>query len=113
MADANDSADKRDEEQVVEDTDADEKDTERSEKTDEEQTVRDTDADTKAIDSRLNAMEDMMQRMNGTLNKLTSSMSSVIGNGVIYDVDDTDASDDDGVDNAKKDVLDLAIDDIR
>lgn len=113
MADANDDAEKRDEEQVVKDTDADVKDTESSEKTDEEQTVRDTDADTKAIDSRLNAMEDMMQRMNGTLTKLTSSMSAVIGNGVIYDVDDTDTSDDDGVGTAKKDVLDLAIDDIR
>lgn len=112
MADANDDAEKRDEEQVVKDTGTDVKDTESSEKTDEEQTVRDTDADTKAIDSRLNAMEDMMQRMNGTLTKLTSSMSAVIGNGVIYDVDDTDASDDDGVGTAKKGVLDLAIDDI-
>lgn len=113
MADATDDAEKRDEEQEVRDGDADTKDTEQAEKADEEQAVRDTDADTKNIDSRLNAMEDMMQRMNGTLNKLTSSMSAVVGNGVIYDVDDTDASDDDGVDSAKRDVLDLSIDDIR
>lgn len=113
MADATDNADKRDEEQEVRDTDADAKDTEQAEKADEEQTVRDTDADTSAIDSRLDAMEDMIQRMSGTLSKMAASMSAVVGNGVIYDVDDTDASDDDGADSAKRDVLDLSIDDIR
>lgn len=113
MADADESAEKRDEEQEVRDNDADTKDTEQSEKTDEEQTVRDTDADTKNIDSRLNSMEEMMQRMNGTLNKLVSTQSTLVGNGVIYDVDDSDPSDDDNVDTAKRGVLDLSLDGIE
>lgn len=48
---------KRDEEQIIEDTDADTKDVEESEKTDEEQIVEDTDADTKDVDNKIDTLE--------------------------------------------------------
>lgn len=76
------------------------------------QTGIDTGSDTSSIDSRLDAIEEMIQRMNGTMNKIVSAQSALVGNGVIYDVDDTDPSDDDNVDSAKSSVLDLSIDDI-
>ena len=76
------------------------------------QTGSDTDSDTSSIDSRLDAIEEMIQRMNGTMNKIVSAQSALVGNGVIYDVDDTDPSDDDNVGSARSSVLDLSIDDI-
>ena len=76
------------------------------------QTGSDTGSDTSNIDSRLVAIEEMIQRMNGTMNKIVSAQSALVGNGVIYDVDDTDPSDDDNVDSARSSVLDLSIDDI-
>lgn len=113
MADANDDAEKRDEEQEVRDADADTRDTEQSEKRDEGQEVRDADADTKDVDSRLAAMEDMIQRMNGTLQKLADAQSAIVGAGTIIDVDDADPSDDDGMGAPDvRDVLDLSINDI-
>lgn len=72
----------------------------------------DTGLDTNGIDSRLDAIEEMIQRMNGTMNKIVSTQSALVGNGVIYDVDDTDPSDDDNVGAARSSVLDLSIDDI-
>lgn len=71
-----------------------------------------TGSDTNGIDSRLDAIEEMIQRMNGTMNKIVSAQSALVGNGVIYDVDDTDPSDDDNVGSARSSVLDLSIDDI-
>ena len=76
------------------------------------QTGSDTGLDTNGIDSRLDAIEEMIQRMNGTMNKIVSTQSALVGNGVIYDVDDTDPSDDDNVGAARSSVLDLSIDDI-
>ena len=76
------------------------------------QTGSDTGSDTSSIDSRLDAIEEMIQRMNGTMNKIVSAQSALVGNGVIYDVDDTDPSDDDNVGAARSSVLDLSIDDI-
>ena len=76
------------------------------------QTGSDTGLDTNGIDSRLEAIEEMIQRMNGTMNKIVSTQSAIVGNGVIYDVDDTDPSDDDNVGSARSSVLDLSIDDI-
>lgn len=76
------------------------------------QTGSDTGLDTNGIDSRLDAIEEMIQRMNGTMNKIVSTQSALVGNGVIYDVDDTDPSDDDNVGAARNSVLDLSIDDI-
>lgn len=76
------------------------------------QTGSDTGFDTSNIDSRLVAIEEMIQRMNGTMNKIVSTQSALVGNGVIYDVDDTDPSDDDNVGSARSSVLDLSIDDI-
>lgn len=79
---------------------------------DTEQSGSDTGSDTSSIDSRLDAIEEMIQRMNGTMNKIVSTQSALVGNGVIYDVDDTDPSDDDNVGAARSSVLDLSIDDI-
>lgn len=76
------------------------------------QTGSDTGSDTSNIDSRLVAIEEMIQRMNGTMNKIVSAQSALVENGVIYDVDDTDPSDDDNVGAARSSVLDLSIDDI-
>lgn len=76
------------------------------------QTGSDTGSDTSNIDSRLVAIEEMIQRMNGTMNKIVSTQSALVENGVIYDVDDTDPSDDDNVGAARSSVLDLSIDDI-
>lgn len=76
------------------------------------QTGSDTGSDTSSIDSRLDAIEEMIQRMNGTMNKIVSAQSALVGNGVIYDVDDTDPSDDDNAGSARSSVLDLSIDDI-
>lgn len=76
------------------------------------QTGSDTGSDTSNIDSRLVAIEEMIQRMNGTMNKIVSAQSAIVENGVIYDVDDTDPSDDDNVGAARSSVLDLSIDDI-
>lgn len=76
------------------------------------QSGSDTGSDTSNIDSRLDAIEEMIQRMNGTMNKIVSAQSALVGNGVIYDVDDTDPSDDDSVGSARSSVLDLSIDDI-
>lgn len=76
------------------------------------QTGSDTGSDTSNIDSRLAVIEEMVQRMNGTMNKIVSTQSAIVENGVIYDVDDTDPSDDDNVGSARSSVLDLSIDDI-
>lgn len=114
MADSSDDAEKRDEEQEVRDADADERDSEQAEKRDEEQEVRDADADTKDVDSRLNAIEDMVQRINGTLQKLVSTQAAIVDTGAIVDVDDTDPTDDDGMGAPQvKDVLDLSIDNLK
>lgn len=112
MADANDDAEKRDEEQEVSDTDADTRDEDAASKTDEEQVVRDTDSDTKAVDSRLDAIEDMLQRMNGTLQKVVSAQSVLVESGAIVDTDYTDPTEDDGMGAALDNgVLDLTIKD--
>lgn len=112
MADETRDEAKRDEEQEVRDSDADTEDTERVEKTDEEQTVRDTDADTKSIESRLDFIEDMMQRIMGTVTKVADAQSVLVESGAVIDTADEDPSDDDGMSaSGVDDVLDLRIDD--
>lgn len=111
MADATRDEDKRDEEQEVRDSDADTRDVEEAEKTDEEQEVRDTDADTRDVTSRLDEMWDMMQRMNGTLTKLSDGYAAIATSGTITDTTDIDPTDDDGMGAPGiSDVLDLRID---
>lgn len=104
MGDTENIDETRDDEQEVHEGETDAPDT--------EQTVSDAGSDTSSIDSRLDAIEEMIQRMNGTMNKIVSTQSALVGNGVIYDVDDTDPSDDDNVGAARSSVLDLSIDDI-
>lgn len=99
MADANTDADKREDEVATEDVATETENSEQTEKTDEEQTVRDTDFDTSAIDSRLDAIETMMQRMSGTIETLVSAQSVLIDSGAIVDTYDDDPSDTDDVDD--------------
>lgn len=104
MGDTNDIDETRDDVQEVNEGNTEAPDT--------GQTDSDAGLDTNGIDSRLDAIEEMIQRMNGTMNKIVSTQSAIVGNGVIYDVDDTDPSDDDNVGSARSSVLDLSIDDI-
>ena len=112
MADDNSGEVKRDEEQEVFNSNADDDDIGSVEKTDEEQTVRDTDFDTSNIDSRLDSIEQMMQRVIGTMNKLADAQSVLVESGAVIDTVDEDPSDNDGMSaSAVDDVLDLRIDD--
>lgn len=112
MADENRSDEQRDEEQEVFNSNADDDDICSVEKTDKEQTVRDTDFDTSNIDSRLDSIEQMMQRVIGTMNKLADAQSVLVESGAVIDTVDEDPSDDDGMSaSAVDDVLDLRIDD--
>ena len=104
MGDTDDIDETQDDVQEANDSDAEAPDT--------GQTDSDAGSDTNGIDSRLDAIEEMIQRMNGNMNKIVSAQSALVGNGVIYDVDDTDPSDDDNVGSARSSVLDLSIDDI-
>lgn len=99
MADANVDAEKRDDEKVASDNVAETENSEQPVKTDEEQVVRDTDSDTKMMDSRLDALETMMQRMNGTLDKIVSAQSVLVDSGAIIDTMESDPSDTDDVDD--------------
>lgn len=111
MADTDGTDDRRDEEQEVSDTDADTRDVEDAGKADEEQEVRDADADTRDVTSRLDEMWDMMQRMNGTLTKLSDGYAAIATSGTITDTTDPDPTDDDGIGSSDvRDVLDLRID---
>lgn len=112
MADDNIGEVKRDEEQEVFNSNADDADIGSVEKTDEEQTVRDTDFDTSNIDSRLDSIEQMMQRVIGTMNKLADAQSVLVESGAVIDTVDEDPSDYDGMSaSTVDDVLDLRIDD--
>lgn len=112
MADENRSDEQRDEDREVFNSNADDDDIGSVEKTDEEQTVRDTDFDTSNIDSRLDSIEQMMQRVIGTMNKLADAQSVLVESGAVIDTVDEDPSDDDGMSaSAVDDVLDLRIDD--
>lgn len=112
MADDNSGEVKRDEEQEVFNSNADDDDIGSVEKTDEEQTVRDTDFDISNIDARLDSIEQMMQRVIGTMNKLADAQSVLVESGAVIDTVDEDPSDDDGMSaSAVDDVLDLRIDD--
>lgn len=114
MADANDSAEERDENTVPADDATDTENSEQTSKVDEEQVVRDTDSDTKVVNSRLDAIEDMMQRMSGTLETLVSAQSVLVDSGAIIDTAEDDPSDTDDVDdfnNPDYDTLNLRITD--
>lgn len=107
MADENRSYEQRDEEQEVSD---DCTDTERDDSPDEEQTDR-NDVDTSSIDSRLDSIELMMQRVIGTMTRLADAQSVLVETGTLIDTADDDPTDDDGMSSSDvDDVLDLRID---
>ena len=114
MADANDSAEERDENTASDDNATETENSEQTSNTEEEQVVRDTNSDTKVVDSRLDALETMMQRMSGTLDTLVAAQSVLIDSGAIIDTAESDPSDTDDVDdfnNPDYDTLDLRITD--
>lgn len=68
--------------------------------------------DTKSINSRLDGIEDMIQRLTGSLQKVTDAQSVLVQSGAVIDTNETDPSDDDGVDafnDPSFDTLDLRI----
>lgn len=70
--------------------------------------------DTKSINSRLDGIEDMIQRLTGSLQKVTDVQSVLLQSGAVIDTNDTDPSDDDGVkafNDPSFDTLDLRITD--
>lgn len=70
--------------------------------------------DTKSINSRLDGIEDMIQRLTGSLQKVTDAQSVLLQSGAVIDTNDTDPSDDDGVkafNDPSFDTLDLRITD--
>ena len=70
--------------------------------------------DTKSINSRLDGIEDMIQRLTGSLQKVTDAQSVLLQSGAVIDTNDTDPSDDDGVkafNDPSFDTLDLHITD--
>lgn len=105
MADANDDAVERDESTVPSEVDA-----EPQEHNDPEPTV---DIDTKSINSRLDGLEDMMQRVMGKITQITDAQSVLVESGAIVDTCG-DPSDNDGIDafnDPSFDTLDLRITD--
>ena len=70
--------------------------------------------DTKSINSRLDGIEDMIQRLTGSLQKVTDAQSVLLQSGAVIDTNETDPSDDDGVkafNDPSFDTLDLRITD--
>lgn len=70
--------------------------------------------DTKSINSRLDGIEDMIQRLTGSLQKVTDAQSVLLQSGAVIDTNETDPSDDDGVEafnDPSFDTLDLRITD--
>lgn len=70
--------------------------------------------DTKSINSRLDGIEDMIQRLRGSLQKVTDAQSVLLQSGAVIDTNETDPSDDDGVkvfNDPSFDTLDLRITD--
>ena len=70
--------------------------------------------DTKSINSRLDGIEDMIQRLTGSLQKVSDAQAVLVQSGAVVDVNDTDPSDDDGVrafNDPSFDTLDLRITD--
>ena len=112
MADDNGGEVRHDKEEEVSGSDSGTEDIGRAESTDEGQTVRDVDFDTSDIDSRLDSIEQMMQRVIGTMTKLTDAQSVLVESGAVIDTADEDPSDDDGMSAPiVDDVFDLRIDD--
>lgn len=70
--------------------------------------------DTNSINSRLDGIEDMIQRLTGSLQKVSDAQSVLVQSGAVIDTNDTDPSDDDGVrafNDPSFDTLDLRITD--
>lgn len=70
--------------------------------------------DTKSINSRLDGIEDMIQRLTGSLQKVTDAQSVLVQSGAVIDTNDTDPSDNDGMEEFNDpsfDTLDLRITD--
>lgn len=69
---------KRDEEEIVEDTDADTSDDMEASKTDEEQIVEDTDADTRDIDKKIEELGAKVDEIMGALSEGFDTISNVM-----------------------------------
>lgn len=70
--------------------------------------------DTKSISSRLDGIEDMIQRLTGSLQKVSDAQAVLVQSGAVVDTNETDPSDDDGVsafNDPSFDSLDLRITD--
>lgn len=70
--------------------------------------------DTKSINSRLDGIEDMIQRLTGSLQKVSDAQAVLVQSGAVVDTNDTDPSDNDGVEafnDPSFDTLDLRITD--
>ena len=70
--------------------------------------------DTKSINSRLDGIEDMIQRLTGSLQKVSDAQAVLVQSGAVVDTNETDPSDDDGVkafNDPSFDTLDLRITD--
>ena len=70
--------------------------------------------DTKSINSRLDGIEDMIQRLTGSLQKVSDAQAVLVQSGAVIDTNETDPSDDDGVrafNDPSFDTLDLRIND--
>lgn len=70
--------------------------------------------DTKSINSRLDGIEDMIQRLTGSLRKVSDAQAVLVQSGAVVDVNETDPSDNDGVkafNDPSFDTLDLRITD--
>lgn len=68
--------------------------------------------DTKSINSRLDGIEDMIQRLTGSLQKVSDAQAVLVQSGAVVDTSDTDPSDDDGArafNDPSFDTLDLRI----
>ena len=76
--------------------------------------TQETVLDTKSINSRLDGIEDMIQRLTGSLQKVSDAQTVLVQSGAVIDTNDTDPSDDDGVrafNDPSFDTLDLRITD--
>lgn len=68
--------------------------------------------DTKSINSRLDGIEDMIQRLTGSLQKVSDAQAVLVQSGAVVDTNGTDPSDNEGVEafnDPSFDTLDLRI----
>lgn len=87
---------KRDEEQIVEDTDADTTDEMDAAKTDEEQVVEDTDADTRDIDGKIDELSAKLDEIAKTITDAIDNIANVVlrSGAVVNDIADDAVAED-------------------